>query len=186
MDAHLPSALPLRVWLGRSAAKNVKHDVHRRVRYYAPRNVLGTSSRIENSVRVRHCGAHNLIRLRLTVPENARLFKLRGLYDIALRELSDDDGLELASYRNTREDLKFYIALLDCDPGSTVRPSFHNVAVRIGDLARTIRVGCCFQTSCWGFFDAIRQRVRGFGRYILNPSVRNARGSARIAVILIS
>ena len=107
----------------------MKHNVHRCVRYYAPRNVLGTSSRIENSVRVRHCGAHNLIRLRLTVTDNARLFKLGRLYDIAFWELSDDDGLELASYRNTREDLKFYIAPLDCDPVGASAPVSSNIAV---------------------------------------------------------
>jgi hypothetical protein len=85
---------------GRSVAKNMKHNVHRRVRYYAPRNVLGTSSRVENSVRVRNCVSHNLICLRLTVPEDPRFIRLRGFYNIALRELSDDDGLELASYRH--------------------------------------------------------------------------------------
>src|ERR1700678_2762273 len=118
----------------------MKHSVHRCVRYYSPCNVLWTSSRIENSVRVRNCGSPNLICPRLAVPVNAGFLKLRGFYNVALRELSDDDGLELASYRNTREDLKFYIAFLDSDPGSTIRPSFHNVAVWVGELARTIRV----------------------------------------------
>jgi len=164
----------------------MKHSVHRCVRYHSPRNILWTSSRIENSIRVRNCGSPNLICPRLTVTVNASFLKLRGFYNIALRELSDDDGLELASYWKTREDLKFYIALLDSDPGSTIRPSFHNVAVRVGELARTIRVGCCFQTSCWGLFDTIRQRVGGFGRYTLSPSMRNTRGSTRIAVIFIS
>jgi hypothetical protein len=96
----------------------MKHSVHRRVRYHSPRNILWTSSRIENSVRVRNCGSPNLICPRLAVPENAGFHKLRGFYNVALRELSDDDGLELASYRNIREDLKFYIAFLDGEPGS--------------------------------------------------------------------